>query len=472
MDFRTDINFFEICIGIGGKCMSKNILLNIDGMVCGNCEKRIEAALLMIDGVEKVRASMTKSVVEITYDEAKVDKMILIHTIDELGYELLLKPKNSFKTAIPLIILLFARFYLIQNTIGFNFIPKVTDSMGYGLIFIVGLLTSIHCIAMCGGLALSQSVNPESKDKRFKSSLLYNAGRVLSYTVIGGIVGGLGGIISPSGQFKGIVAIIAGGFMFVLGLKMLNVLYIPKWIKIRMPRPNFGISNKSRPFTPLFIGLINGFMPCGPLQTMQLYALGTGSIAKGALSMFFFSIGTVPLMFGFGAITSLISAKSGKKIMKLSAALVMVLGVIMLNRGLALSGISYNIGDIENATSKVDETNIVDGKQIINLTITSNKYVPDVKVVKVGVPVRINLDALSINGCNNPMVIPKYGIERNLMSKDTVIEFTPDEEGPLTISCWMGMITTKLVVANDLSQADYDSLPSTNNSLPYEGGDC
>lgn len=459
-------------IGIGGKCIMAKISFNVDGMVCGNCEKRIKAALLTLDGVEKATASMKKSMVEITYDETKVDKMLLIHTIEGLDYEILLQPRNSLKAVVPFILLLFAGFYLIQNTIGFNFLPKVTDEMGYGLIFIVGLLTSIHCIAMCGGLALSQSVNQEAKDKRFTSSLLYNTGRVISYTIIGGIVGGLGGVISPSGQFKGAVAIVAGGFMFILGLKMINVIPIPKWIRFKIPRLNFATNNISRPLTPLLVGLINGFMPCGPLQTMQLYALGTGSVVKGALSMFFFSIGTVPLMFGFGAITSLISGKAGKKIMKLSAALVMVLGIIMINRGLALSGISFNLGQIEKEISKVDETNIQDGKQIINLTIESNEYISDVKIVKAGVPVRINLDVMSVNGCNNPMVIPKYGIEINLMSNDKVIEFTPDEEGPLTISCWMGMITTKLVVVNDLSEVNSNSLPSSNNSLPYEGGDC
>ncbi len=465
-------NFFETHIGIGGKCMVRNISFNIDGMVCGNCEKRIEAALLIIDGVEKARANMGKSKVEITYDEDKVDKIILTNTIEGLGYEIVLEAKSSFKTVLPLMILLFAGFYLIQNTIGFNFIPEVTDSMGYGLIFIVGLLTSIHCIAMCGGLALSQSIAPKYKNKRFKSSLLYNTGRVISYTVIGGIVGGIGGVISPSGQFKGIVAIIAGVFMFALGLKMLKVLRLPRWIKIKMPSLSLGINKGSGPMTPLLVGLLNGFMPCGPLQTMQLYALGTGSIGQGAMSMFFFSIGTVPLMFGFGAITSLIGAKSGKKIMKLSGALVMALGIIMLNRGLALSGIAYNIGGIDRAAKEVEGINIINGKQTINLTIEPNQYVLDVGAVKAGVPVKINLDVQSINGCNNPIVIPKYEITKNLMSDDKIIEFTPEEEGTITISCWMGMITTRLAAVNDLEQVDYDSLPSDNEPIPYESGDC
>ena len=86
--------------------------------------------------------------------------------------------------------------------------------MGYGLLFAVGLLTSLHCIAMCGGINLSQCVtykfneNETNKITKLKPSLMYNAGRVASYTLIGGIVGALGSVITFSGTAKGIVAIL------------------------------------------------------------------------------------------------------------------------------------------------------------------------------------------------------------------------------------------------------------------------
>ena len=87
---------------------------------------------------------------------------------------------------------------------------------------------------------------------------------------------------------------------------------------------------------------MNGLMPCGPLQAMQLYALGTGSFLAGALSMFIFSLGTVPLMFGLGALSSLLSSKFTSRMMKVSAALVLLLGLVMVNRGLALSGVNLH----------------------------------------------------------------------------------------------------------------------------------
>jgi sulfite exporter TauE/SafE len=75
---------------------------------------------------------------------------------------------------------------------------------------------------------------------------------------------------------------------------------------------------------------------------MQIYALGTGSFVTGAMSMFLFSLGTVPLMFGFGALSSLLSSKFTHKMIKVSSVLVMILGIIMFNRGLSLSGYGFS----------------------------------------------------------------------------------------------------------------------------------
>ena len=105
----------------------------------------------------------------------------------------------------------------------------------------------------------------------------------------------------------GIFAILSGVFMVIMGLNMLNVIPWLKKINPHMPKI-FGrkIQGSKGKHGPFIVGLLNGLMPCGPLQAMQLYALGTGSFLMGAASMFVFSLGTVPLMFGFGALSSLL----------------------------------------------------------------------------------------------------------------------------------------------------------------------
>ncbi len=176
----------------------------------------------------------------------------------------------------------------------------------YFVLFIVGMLTSIHCLGMCGGIMLSQSINKDSKSKfdSIKPALLYNAGRVVSYTIIAGIVGSLGSVLSLSISVKAGLQIFAGVFMIIMGLNMSGYSLFRK-LDIKLPWSTCSV--KKKPKAPFLVGVLNGLMPCGPIQTMQLYALGTGSAFNGALSMFIFSLSTVPLMLTFGALSGLIS---------------------------------------------------------------------------------------------------------------------------------------------------------------------
>ena len=451
--------------------MGRQITFSVDGMVCASCEKRVEGALMSVKGVKEAKANFQKSSVQVFYEDEKGDEEQLKAAIRKAGYDVLEGRVSSLKSVIPWVILLVGAYTIINNSIGFNFIPQVTEGMSYGLLLMVGVLTSFHCIAMCGGIALSQSIDATNHSKMMPS-FLYNAGRVISYTLIGGIVGGLGSVISPTGQFKGIVAVGAGIFMVLFGLKMLNLFVLPGWLRLPVPHISMGGIKTTGPMRPLIVGLANGFMPCGPLQTMQLYALGTGSVLQGAISMFFFSLGTTPLLFAFGAITSMISGGVGKKMMKAGAILVMVLGIIMINRGLALSGVAASPGSVITSAEQRNEIRMEDGKQIIDLTITSRNYIPSTPLVQVGIPARIYLDVQGINGCNNPLVIPQYGIEKDLTSGEAFIDFTPDKEGSITITCWMGMITTRLTAVNDLTEASIPPAVPTTRGVLLGGGGC
>lgn len=440
--------------------------LKVEGMVCNGCEMIIENQLKNINGIIEVKAAYTNAKINVTYDDALLTILNIVESIEELEYKVL-KISEEENTAhksekrvtksnlkitqfMGIIIVILACYFLINNTIGFNFIPQVNQSMGYGLLFVVGLLTSLHCIAMCGGINISQCVSYKlgDNDSNVKPSILYNMGRVISYTVFGGIAGGLGSVVSFSGTAKGVVAIFAGAFMLIMGLNMLNVFPWLKKFNIRMPKV-FGskIYNNRNKRGPLYIGLLNGLMPCGPLQSMQLYALGTGNILNGALSMFFFSVGTIPLMFGLGVASSLISNKLSHKILKASAILVMVLGLVMLNRGLSLSGIS-----LANINTSSNNTSIIKGSvQVITTEMESGNYTPI--IVEKNIPVKwtIIADESDLNGCNNPITIPKYNIQKTLVPGENIIEFTPEEEGNIVYTCWMGMISSNIIIVPDIN---------------------
>ena len=453
----------------------KEVILKIEGMVCVNCENLIEDILLDNNGVNKVEVSYTKGLAKINYNENKTSINDLIRVISENGYKVIdfsnevnedlsNKNKKSKKRDIDcankdedntfLIIIIILGVILLLKKFGvsniFSVFPTPNENTSYSMLFIIGLFTSLHCVSMCGGINLSQCINyNDTIDKgtlsTIKPAFLYNLGRVISYTIFGAIVGGIGSIISFTGWMQSLIQLIASIFMIIMGLNMLNIFPWLRKLNPRMPKifaKKFKSKNNNSPF---FIGLLNGFMPCGPLQAMQISAISTGSVTKGAISMFLFSLGTVPLMFGLGTLSSYMSKKFSNKIMKFGAILVIVLGFSMFNNALALSGINFSQGSENDSGVRAE---IQDNIQVVTTKLKGGTYEPI--IVEVGKPVKWNIQVSngSLNGCNNKIIIREYEIEKSLEMGDNIIEFTPTEAGTYTYSSWMGMLRSKIYVVN------------------------
>jgi sulfite exporter TauE/SafE len=302
---------------------------------------------------------------------------------------------------------------------------------------------------MCGGINLSQCIPKAGSGSALRPSFLYNFGRVISYTVVGGIVGALGSVISFSGVFKGAVQLVAGVFIVIMGINMFGIFPWLKKFNPHLPKIFARKINreKGKSSGPLYIGLLNGLMPCGPLQAMQLYALSTGSPIKGALSMMLFSLGTAPLMFGLGALSSLMSKKFRRQVMTAGAVLVVVLGMIMFTQGWRLSGITLpEVADATGGNAASSKIVVKDGVQLIKSTLSPGSY-PAI-TVQAGTPVKWVVEAPqgSVNGCNNRIIIPEYDIEYRFQTGENSIEFTPDKPGKFRYSCWMGMIRGSITV--------------------------
>jgi sulfite exporter TauE/SafE/copper chaperone CopZ len=431
--------------------------LRIGGMTCASCQNRIETALRKTDGVLKATVSLSGAYADVTHDAGVVSLAELRAVIERLGYEAPAAARGApssdkLRRAAGLAIIVAALYFLASRLNLANSLPLAEAGMGYGALFVIGLLTSVHCVAMCGGINLSQCL-PQTGGNLARSSLLYNLGRVASYTLIGGAVGALGSAITFSGAFKGVVQLIAGVFMVIMGVNMLGLFPRLRAFWPRLPRSLQGLVNRGRDKSrgPLVVGLLNGLMPCGPLQAMQLYALSTGSPAKGAASMLLFGLGTAPLLFGLGALSSLLSKRFTRRVMTAGAVLVTVLGLTMLTRGASLSGFSFEgIGltlgvGVEREANALDGT-VVDGVRLVRSELKSGEY-PKI-TVQANVPVKwtINAPKGSVNGCNNRMRIPQYGIEHQFRTGENVIEFTPVETGGFSYSCWMGMIRGSITV--------------------------
>ncbi|MBL7170010.1 MAG: sulfite exporter TauE/SafE family protein [Candidatus Aenigmarchaeota archaeon] len=347
--------------------------------------------------------------------------------------------------------IVFLGVYFLSSGVGIFSLPELGARSGLLLVFITGVLTSFHCIGMCGGLVVTYATNNKHKtdDKRKKllPHLEYNTAKLVSYTIMGALVGLVGSFFNFTGTLRGFMAIFAGGFMIIMGLNMLNIFPWLRRLTIRTPNV-LGKVKKGRK-GPLFLGLLTGLMPCGPLQAMLLFAAGTGSVLQGSLTMLMFGLGTVPMMFGFGSITSLISHKATKSILKFSAVVVLSLGVVMLNRGLVLSGSTITIETLNPFSSGIlASAKASDGFQTIDMKVTRYGWDPDTFVVKKGIPVKWNIEVEEITYCNNEVVFPAFGINQKFSNNGEriTLEFTPDKKGKFPFTCWMGMIPGMIIV--------------------------
>ncbi|MEJ2103057.1 MAG: sulfite exporter TauE/SafE family protein [Ignavibacteriaceae bacterium] len=211
--------------------------------------------------------------------------------------------------------------------------------------FLVGLVGSLHCIGMCGPIAIALPVPDSSNLSFFTGRILYNLGRVVTYSFLGAILGLLGGRIALAGAQQ-VVSIILGVAIIIAVLlpqKYKNYFaQHPITQKLAQPlKENIGVLFKKGTFSAMFlIGILNGFLPCGLVYVALAGAIASGNAISGAAVMILFGLGTVPIMFAATVFGKFINVGIRTKIRKAVPVLAILLGVIFILRGMNL-GIPY-----------------------------------------------------------------------------------------------------------------------------------
>lgn len=189
--------------------------------------------------IKEASVSYETGVAKVLYDANKITLQEIIRIINDLGYDVKFEAntqKDIVLLAVKELVVILAVFLLLQH---FGILNRLAPdsladaSMSYGMLFVIGLITSVHCIAMCGGINLSQTLQKEtSKDisrKMFQNTLIYNMGRVVSYTIIGSILGAVGGLagigdgLKSSFLLQGSLKLFAGIIMIIMGVNMLGI---------------------------------------------------------------------------------------------------------------------------------------------------------------------------------------------------------------------------------------------------------
>ena len=404
-------------------------------MMCRQCEKTLEHAVGKVAGVKSVKADYGKGLLTVIYENGICAPNQIEQAVTASGYQNGKKAGQKWKKWLLAAGSLMA--FLVGERMGimtvFAFFPRAEEGVGYVALLLTGLLTSVHCIAMCGGLSLSQSMK-RGEQSSWRSSVLYNMGRVCSYTLTGALLGALGSVVSISVEVRAGIGLFAGLVMLLMALNMLDLL--PFLRKIHIPCPQ-----RIQSGSALLVGLCNGLMPCGPLQAMQLVAVASGNVVTGALSMFFFSIGTVPLMLIFGLAAGTLLQKWRSRMLLAGSCMVFLFSVYMIQNNSALLGLG-----IPTAGGTGIQAEKREDVQHVTTTLKPNGY-EDI-TVKAGIPVEwiIEADESSLNGCNNEIRIPEYGLDVKLKPGENKITFLPEKTGDYLYSCWMGMLRATIHV--------------------------
>lgn len=314
---------------------------------------------------------------------------------------------------------------------------------------LTGLTTGgISCFAVQGGLLASSLAQNGSLDKVSKTDKYIHVGvfiffKLLAYSLVGLILGLIGSSFVIAPRIQAIFQFLVGLFLLATAGRLLNLHPIFRYFVIQPPTFIYRFAKKHTEtesfFAPAFLGLLTVLLPCGVTQAMMLVAVASGSPLLGAGIMFAFVLGTSPVFFLLGAVSVELLKK--KAFAVIAAVVILILGLISLNSGLALWGSTFTFQSIFQ-TGGGSSAKLAQGVQEVTINITPRGYSADVTTLKVGVPVKLTIVTNNVYSCARAFTIPSLNIVKNMPSTGTgIIKFTPKKVGRIIYTCSMGMYT-------------------------------
>jgi len=289
--------------------MNNTYTFHVNGMHCNACVALTESELGDLPEVSHVKASLANLSVDVSGNfNGKTPQQVaeeLSVVLKPHGYTLSLEKEkqianwSDFKLAVPIAGAFIAFFILLQKLGIVNFITS--SEVGYGTAFIIGLIASVStCMAVVGGLVLSMSANFAKEGDSVRPQVLFHIGRLASFFLLGGVIGALGSAFQLGATGTLVLGLIIAFVLLVLGINLLDVFPWAKKLQPAMPKfigkHVIGLRSMNHTLTPLLVGVATFFLPCGFTQSMQIYSLSTGSFLSGALTMFTFALGTLPML--------------------------------------------------------------------------------------------------------------------------------------------------------------------------------
>jgi len=347
--------------------------------------------------------------------------------------------------------------------------------------FITGLTTGgLSCLAVQGGLLasslahqieqdyLEQAAHAHGKKQRGKKNqpaqransafpiFLFLIAKIVAYTLLGALLGLIGSYLTLSPATRAVLMILIGVFMLGNALRMFNVHPIFRYFSIEPPkfitRYIRRTAKGTDTFTPLFLGALTVFIPCGVTQAMMAAALGTSSMAMGAALMFAFTLGTSPVFFIVAYLTTELGSRLEKFFMRFVAAVVLILGLVTINGGLNVLGsplsfqnLTRNMLPSNGGSVRVAQPATAEGDVV--LYVQNEGYFPQTISAPSGKEFTLNLVTNKTYSCSRDFVIPALNYYELLPDTGTVQVNIPAQEKGKTLffTCSMGMYTGQIM---------------------------
>jgi len=438
--------------------------LKIEGTHCAACEVLIERKLKKISGVTEVKVDYPtgKAIVQGQIDNGRLSEFN--QTLNADGYNVRLwsdrhlsQPAEKDYRFIGVVILFLLLGYLILQR--FNLLPAglALANFSYGAVFVMGLVAAIStCMATTGGLLIAVSTRYNQKHsgqsslQKVRPHLFFNLGRVIGYGVFGALVGLLGSALSVNPVINGLITIIASIVMVLLGLQLLEIFPAMQKVQFKLLKSLahkvYQWSESDQGAGPMILGALTFFLPCGFTQALQLYVLSQGQPWQGGLLMMVFALGTIPALMSIGLLASFISGVWRQRFVTIAGVLVLVIGLWSVQNGVRLLGWNQLFSSFRTAGQIEQEQQptvpVVNGRQVIKMSISGFNYQPAQFTVRKGIPVDWQINASQAAGCMTSLIAPQLGL-REFLSADGVktVTFTPTKTGTFGFSCAMGMGT-------------------------------
>jgi uncharacterized protein len=350
--------------------------------------------------------------------------------------------------------------------------------------FITGLTTGgLSCLAVQGGLLasslahqieqdyLEQAGHAERKKQQGKKTrvqsrsssalpiLLFLGAKIVAYTLLGALLGLLGSYLTLSPTARATLMILIGIFMLGNALRMFNVHPMFRYFSIEPPkfitRYIRRTAKGTDTVTPLFLGALTVFIPCGVTQAMMAAALGTSSMAMGAALMFAFTLGTSPVFFIVAYLTTELGARLEKFFMRFVAVVVLILGFLTVNSGLNILGSPLSFQNLartllpsnegSHTTVQSPRPSAAEGEVV--LYVQNEGYFPQTLSAPAGKDFKLNLVTNQTYSCSRDFVIPALDYYELLPDTGTVQVSIPAQEKGSTLffTCSMGMYTGQIM---------------------------